>query len=930
MRGCEFLLAILLLIGVMRAHAVGPDPRADWRSADTVHFRVHYRAEQRALAERVSAFAEHIYPRVTRQLQWEPRGRTEIVLISELDLTNGFSTPLPFNTLGIYLAPPDDGELLDNSDWLQLLLLHEFTHIVHLDKVRGAPRVLQWIFGRVPWFFPNVWQPLWAIEGLATYNESDPATGRGRLHGPLFEAWLRAERARGFKTLAELNADGRALPLSKQYLYGAYFYEYLGRTYGEEAIFRFVDRYSGNVVPRVHTNPVAATGKTMDVLWQEFLADLAARVDARSAPLRGTPETVGQPLGTPIFSAPALAPGPDGSVYAVLDDGLLQPQLVRLHADGRQQALAPLQRGARIDARGGTVLVAQPEICDNRNLFYDLYAVRPDGGVRRLTYCARLRRAVWAGDWIVALRNDAGTVAAVLLDAEGRALRTLYSPAPETDVIDLAASGDGTRVALVAKSAGRWSVLELDLRDPGLPPALRFVLDTPLLAPRYDADGALTFIAARDGVYDVWRHRSGASRIERLTRTHTAVLSYAFDGEALTLAVLVADGAQLHRLSSVRALAEDVLPQTEAPAEATQAVASAAAILGAERPYSALRSLYPRSWLPMGFSDRGLSAIGASTFGRDTLGWHRYLATVMWEPSQREPLGSVEYALYDRHFVAATRTLRALAWHGARGQEEITVYERSATAQWISTLPWLQLQRRVQLGLGAGLDRTEEVDVAGPTARRFDARVAAAYVVYDTRGANWLSEGVNRGTRAQLLHETHRPFSGSFDGSLWRLDLQGFLPMGRTVLAAQWVEARANGTTAPYQLGGAVTLLPLAVPKLNDRELPLRGYRGSEPTLRGQNARVASVEWRTPLADIDRHAMVPPVGLNRLSTAVFFDIGAAWDRGSARNYRRGVGFELLGEVKLLYLLKLQLRAGLARGLDEPRGTRAYLSFGRAF
>ncbi|MCX8003518.1 MAG: hypothetical protein N2688_00945, partial [Burkholderiaceae bacterium] len=230
MRGRGFLLAICLFLGAMRAHAVGPDPRADWRSADTEHFRIHYRAEQRALAERVAALAEGIYPRVTRQLQWEPRGRTEIVLFSELDLANGFSTPLPFNTMGIFLAPPDEGELLDNSDWLQLLLVHEFTHVVHLDKVRGAPRVLQWIFGRVPWFFPNVWQPLWAIEGLATYNESDPAAGRGRLQGPLFEAWLRAERARGFKTLAELNADGRALPLSKQYLYGAYFYEYLART----------------------------------------------------------------------------------------------------------------------------------------------------------------------------------------------------------------------------------------------------------------------------------------------------------------------------------------------------------------------------------------------------------------------------------------------------------------------------------------------------------------------------------------------------------------------------------------------------------------------------------------------------------------------------------------------------------------------------
>ncbi len=109
------------------------------------------------------------------------------------------------------------------------------------------------------------------------YEESDAASGRGRLHGPIFEAWLRAERAHGFISLAELNAGGRALPLSKQYLYGAYFYEFLARRYGAQAPRAFVERYSGNVVPRLRSNPVRITGKKMDELWKEFLVDLARR-----------------------------------------------------------------------------------------------------------------------------------------------------------------------------------------------------------------------------------------------------------------------------------------------------------------------------------------------------------------------------------------------------------------------------------------------------------------------------------------------------------------------------------------------------------------------------------------------------------------------------------------------------------------------------
>ncbi len=179
-------------------------------------------------------------------------------MLDEFDIANGYSTPLPFNETALFLTPPDDGELLDNSVWLELLLTHELTHTFHLDKVRGAPNVLRHIFVRNPLLFPQLWEPDWAIEGIATYNESTPQLGLGRLRGPMYEAWMRIEHEKGFLSLAEINADGRALPTSKQYLYGAYFYDFLARKYGPDAIYKYIDNYSGNIVPRVYSNPVAA------------------------------------------------------------------------------------------------------------------------------------------------------------------------------------------------------------------------------------------------------------------------------------------------------------------------------------------------------------------------------------------------------------------------------------------------------------------------------------------------------------------------------------------------------------------------------------------------------------------------------------------------------------------------------------------------
>jgi outer membrane translocation and assembly module TamA len=61
------------------------------------------------------------------------------------------------------------------------------------------------------------------------------------------------------------------------------------------------------------------------------------------------------------------------------------------------------------------------------------------------------------------------------------------------------------------------------------------------------------------------------------------------------------------------------------------------------------------------------------------------------------------------------------------------------------------------------------------------------------------------------------------------------------------------------------------------------------------------------------------------------DAGSVWDNGSARSrYYRGAGVELLGEIKVYYRIPIPLRLGVARGLDNNGGTRAYLQLGQMF
>ncbi len=810
------VLPMLLMLYAPAQAQLLADPRVPWQSADSAHFRVHYREGHRAQAEQVARAAERVYSRITQALQWQPRGRTEVVLYSELDQANGFTTPLPFNKIGVFLAPPDSGELLDNSAWLDLLLVHEFTHAVHLDKVRGVPGVLQMIFGRVPWFMPNLFQPGWVTEGLAIYNESEPASGIGRLHGPIFEALLRAERARGFLPLAEINADGRALPLAKEYLYGAYFFEFLARKYGPDKIGAYVHRYSGNIVPRLHTNPYDMTGKTMDALWDEFLADLALQVDARAEPIKRAPEVLGERMAGPLFAISTVATLPDGAVLAVLEDGLSGAHLTRLDAGGKQSRIARVNREARISvAADGSVLVTQPDVCNTLYYAYDVYRLQGRRLVQ-ITECAHLRRAVAAGPALVALQLDGGGTRLVRLDVDGT--KVIYAPDDGSELVDLAAAPDGAQVSVISRRGADWRLLAFDMARPQTAPRLLLRRTAPMYGLRHGAAG-LELLMAEGGVVNVWRLQGGA--LQRLTHSHTSVVAHggtAADGSLATV-VIAPQGYALHRLAAPASLQSLPLDAWPDAAVAAAEPAPPESVLGEGTPYSALRAIYPRSWLPAITSDHGLTAYGASTNGGDALGWHRYVALLQWETSQKQLIGDIGYVFADSHSLALSRSLASRAWTGGKRDETTTVYERHTKAQWLSLLPFTRVQQRIALGVGAAVDR---IDLrAGSTVRLRDEKLAAALFTYDTSGEDWFSEGPKRGFSGKLLYESYKPFArggnaaanggsgaAAYDGGVLRADLLGFVPVGQCRVAHRAGRYRPprHGAAAGHQpaLGGAV------------------------------------------------------------------------------------------------------------------------------
>lgn len=268
----SIVFAFLLLI-LMPYTATAIDPQQNWRTTSTENFYIHYAAGHEQFAQKAANAAERAHRLLHNKLQWQPQDKTHVVLSDEVDLANGYATPLYFNHTVIYLFPPDGAQGLEDIDsWLETLLLHEYVHVLHLDKVTGLPDFLRSIFGRQFLLFPNLYQPLWFIEGLATWYETDMENGIGRGQSALYKMMMQAEVEAGLKPLPQINIPIKSWPMgATNYLYGVYFFLFLEEVYGLSRIDELLDRYSDNIIPfRVNTAAKSTTGKDAYELWDEF------------------------------------------------------------------------------------------------------------------------------------------------------------------------------------------------------------------------------------------------------------------------------------------------------------------------------------------------------------------------------------------------------------------------------------------------------------------------------------------------------------------------------------------------------------------------------------------------------------------------------------------------------------------------------------
>ena len=95
-------------------------PNETWRNLQTDHFSVTFPYELEPLARNAAAKAEGAFELLTTRFVGYTGGRIELLITDHTDSSNGYATPIPYNTIVVYVRPPMEGNLSHFDDWMEL------------------------------------------------------------------------------------------------------------------------------------------------------------------------------------------------------------------------------------------------------------------------------------------------------------------------------------------------------------------------------------------------------------------------------------------------------------------------------------------------------------------------------------------------------------------------------------------------------------------------------------------------------------------------------------------------------------------------------------------------------------------------------------------------------------------------------------------
>ncbi len=900
-------------------HTLFTHSELEWQTLRTAHFRIHYDRHLEEAARYAAAVAELAYARVGADLNFTLDETYDLVLRDSDDIGNGLTDPAD-GSITVWLTPMDFN-LRGTHRWLQNVIYHELTHMLHMrtagEDLLGSRDLVGSLLT-----MPNLMCPVWFTEGLAQYK-AERGTER-----------YDAQRA---MILRAAVLDDALLPYAKMCVFGKNAFEY-ERAYSQGyALVRHVAAMHGDTALAhiVHAKGEsfeefdaalkAAVGQTGEELYDSWVAQLRAQtLDWNSR----------VPLGVPVLLADAgwsdqnPAVSTDGRYLAYTSNGSHDFQRLALYRQDRTQPAAAarvmaddINPGISMSTDGGLLLYTRTEEDRHGSNYNDLFAWTEAEGERRITRGARVTQPALlpGGTHAAAVRTERGHAELVLVDLADGSITTLYAAALEEQLFAPQVSPDGHRLLYGRFTAGQRDLCVYDLRDGSN-------LPLPCTTAWNEATGCwldnrtIAFAADYENIYDlfIWDEE----QVRRVTRTSTGL----FEPARLDAQTLAATQYTSRGFDVVSVALDAAEPYTPPPAPDPRPGDEVAPETGVARAYTNVwRSPYRVPWLSY---DGTQLAAGLAASANDVLARHIVNLQANYNFTGHSPLGGFQYI---NRVWFPTITLAGFATRRAFAD---LVPEKSGTGfddyheRWrgLDLSALFPVTNRLSLSLGG---RWEKVS-ANEALEYFDGRSTRPYEGKFTSyalGARYrdliptsdYDIGIASGyeVAVEYAHQV-KALDGDFDYEAWTAEGAYFLPTRwqHQALALRLRAGRGFGqgpAQGIFRLGGSNGL---------------RGYASN--LYRGSKLLVGSVEYTLPLWYDIAH-LTSFLYFDGLYLRLFGDCGRAWDGPFWwRDMHSSYGGSLILKAAMYYSMPYHVELGAARGLDDRDGVRLYLGLGSTF
>ena len=939
-------LLLAIVLGFSRAASAG-DPEQVWKTLESDHFMVNYYEPNQEVAQKIIRSAERAHRTVTRSLRHVPSEKTMIVVVDTTDGANGFASVSPRSTIFLFASAPSGISVLnDHDDWLYGLVLHEYSHIVHLDTISGLPSWYNWIWGKI--WVPNQIQPRWFIEGLATYEESK-RTSSGRTRSALFDMTLRLSVLSGkIFGIDEISNGPLAFPHGNvAYLYGSHFLKFVADRYGDDKIAAISHAYGSHPIPwNMGKAMREAFGKNTDEVYAEWRQALIQRYALQKAAVERRGRIEGRQITNTgeANSDPRYTPDGHGLVWQRYDGwSNAHHRVMPVGGDAtRSQFIFQIDGGNAFNfTPDGDVIMARALTYRVTYDYTDL--VRWDhrtGDVTRLTWGLRaLDPAVSPDGKRVAfsLNHNSQMDLAVMPLEPGATPEVVWRGERFDQAQTPCFSPDGKQIVFSAWTRGGYrDLLLLDLASRQV---TRLTHDRALdLDPLFTRDGRwIIFSSDRTGIYNLYALEVEGGQLWQITNVlggaFTPDLSY--DGKRIVYMGADDDGFELFEIpfDPSRWLVPE--PYVNDRPEPVVVHEDEVKIEG-PRDYRPLETIAPRTWSAQLTLDSFGDAVNASTSGSDVAGFHGWSLGVTLGLERGDVSFGGGYS-YNRLWPSL-----GIGFGRSIGQPGGLIID--GRSQRYTEEAWA-------VGLGIGLPVLRIPSVTSDLSFSYDfawLRWADPELPMDPNTAvpippetgktasvsmRWSFANVRRFIYTLGPQEGRGLFFGMrYDHPNLGSDFEAFevtyrwqeywgLPFWGHTLAlrlAGGVEQTDRGRDGSFSLGGLPQQDIVQSIRDSTRASGTAVLRGFPPgTSHGRQFHLANLEYRIPIFDVEEGLGFVPVYLRRLHFAALSDVGNAFDGPfHPSDLKVALGAALRLDIVFGFFAGGSFELGYARGLTE--------------